>query len=289
MWILSKHLKKSGLSHAQLESLVLQRTVALQNLSQRLLRVQDEERRRVARDLHDSTGQTLTALKMSVASLEQKLKQNQCTSDVLSEIAALADQALQEIRTTSYLLHPPLLDEAGFNSAAQWFVDGFGKRSGIEVRLDLAPKHERMPITIETALFRVLQESLTNVHRHSGALEVSIRFQYQAETVMLEIRDRGRGIPLELLTRLREASSETGVGLAGMRERLHELNGKLEIESDFHGTSLRAIVPLPVVTPSVLHEDSTRFAFAGETTEDALLMVSTTGLASSPGQTASGF
>src|ERR1700682_1116756 len=235
MWILSKHLKRSGLSHAQLESLVSQRTVALQNLSQRLLKVQDEERRRVARDLHDSTGQTLTALKMSVASLEQKLKQNQGTSDLLSEIAALADQALQEIRTTSYLLHPPLLDEAGFTSAAQWYVDGFGMRSGIKVRLDVASKRERLPLTIETALFRVLQESLTNVHRHSGALEVSIRFQYQAETVLLEIRDCGRGIPPELLTRLRAASSETGVGLAGMRERLNELNGKLEIESDAHG------------------------------------------------------
>ncbi len=291
MWILSKHLKKSGLSHAQLESLVLQRTVALQNLSHKLLRVQDEERRRVARDLHDSTGQTLTALKMSVASLEQRLKQNQCTSDVLSEIVALADQALQEIRTTSYLLHPPLLDEAGFNSAAEWFVDGFGKRSGIKVKLDLdlATKHERMPIRIETALFRVLQESLTNVHRHSGASEVSIRFQYQAETVMLEIRDCGRGIPMERLPRLREAYVETGVGLAGMRERLNELNGKLEIESDCHGTTLRALVPLTVVAPLVSHEDSTRFAYDGEITADALLMVSTSRLASSSGQTASGF
>jgi two-component system, NarL family, sensor kinase len=247
MWILSKYVNKSRLSHTQLESLVLQRTVALQNLSQRLLKVQDEERRRVARDLHDSTGQTLTALKMSVAALEEELKENQCTSDVLSEIAALADQALQEIRTTSYLLHPPLLDEAGFNSAAQWYVDGFGKRSGIKVNLDLATIRERLPITIETALFRVLQESLTNVHRHSGTLEVSVRFQYQAEKVVLEIRDYGRGIPRELLRRLREASAETGVGLAGMRERLNELNGKLEIESDGHGTSLRATVPLPVI------------------------------------------
>jgi two-component system NarL family sensor kinase len=289
MWILSKQFKKSGLSHAQLESLVSQRTIALQNLSQRLLKVQDEERRRVARDLHDSTGQTLAALKMGIAVLEERLKQNQCTSDVLSEIAALADQAIQEIRTTSYLLHPPLLDEAGFNSAAQWYVDGFGKRSGIKVRLDLATKRERLPIAIETALFRVLQESLTNVHRHSGALEVSIRFQYQAETVLLEIRDCGRGIPMERLTRLREASSETGVGLGGMRERFTELNGKLEIESDRHGTSLRAIVPLPVVAPSVSHEDSTQLAFDCETTADALLVVGTTGLASSSGQTASGF
>ena len=103
---------------------------------------------------------------------------------------------------------------------------------------------------IETALFRVLQESLTNVHRHSGAVEVSIRFQYQAETVMLEIRDCGRGIPTELLNRLRETSPEVGVGLAGMRERLNELSGKLEIESDGHGTSMRAIVPLPAIARS---------------------------------------
>ncbi len=259
---LSKHSRNSRLSHSQLESLVLQRTAALQNLSQRLLKVQDEERRRVARDLHDSTGQTLTALKMGVAVLEQKLKQNQCTSDVLSEIAALADQALQEIRTTSYLLHPPLLDEAGFNSAAQWYVDGFGKRSGIKVNLDLATKRERLPITIETALFRVLQESLTNVHRHSGALEVSIRFQYQAETVILEIRDCGRGIPTELLNRLREASSETGVGLAGMRERLNELNGKLEIDSDGHGTSMRAIVPIPAIARSAETRDCRQFVLS---------------------------
>ena len=289
MWILSKHLNKPRLSHAQLESLVLQRTVALQNLSQRLLKVQDEERRRVARDLHDSTGQTLTALKMSVAALEEKLKHNQCTSDVLSEIAALADQALQEIRTTSYLLHPPLLDEAGFHSAAQWYVDGFGKRSGIKVRLDLAAKHERLPITIETALFRVLQESLTNVHRHSGALEVSIQFHHQAETVMLEIRDCGRGIPTALLNRLRDASSETGVGLAGMRERLNELNGKLEIESDAHGTSVRAVVPIPVMARSVSHEDSRYVALNSEITADALLALGTTGVASSSGQAVSGF
>ena len=245
MWISLKLSRKSARSNAQLESLVLQRTVALQNLSQRLLKVQDEERRRVARDLHDSTGQTLTALKLSVALLRKKLEHNQCTLGVVSDIAALADQALQEIRTTSYLLHPPLLDEVGFTSAAQWYVDGFAKRSGIRARLDLATQGERLPITIETALFRVLQESLTNVHRHSGASEVSIRFQHQGETVMLEIRDCGRGIPKGLLNRLGEASSETGVGLAGMRERLQELNGRLEIESDGHGTSMRAIVAVP--------------------------------------------
>ncbi len=222
----------------------------MQALSQRLLKVQDEERHRVARDLHDTTGQTLTALKINVSLLQQKLEQDPYASGVLSDIAALADQALQEIRTTSYLLHPPLLDELGFVSAAQWFVEGFAKRSGMRVKLHLASERVRLPIAIETALFRVLQESLTNVHRHSGAAEVEIRFQRQAEIVMLEIRDFGHGIPTQLMNRLDESSAETGVGLAGMRERVTELNGKLEIESDGHGTSLRAIVPLPAIARS---------------------------------------
>ena len=122
---LSKHLRKAPLSEARFESEGLERTVALQNLSQQLLKVQDDERRRVARDLHDTTGQTLAALKMNLVVLEGKLPPDQCTASLLSEIEALADQALQEIRTTSYLLHPPLLDEAGFTSAAQWFIEGF--------------------------------------------------------------------------------------------------------------------------------------------------------------------
>lgn len=255
MWILSKQWRKVALSHSKLESRVLQRTVAMQNLSQQLLKVQDEERRRVARDLHDSTGQTLTALRINVALLQEQLERGQCTREVVSDIAALADQALQEIRTTSYLLHPPLLDEAGFTSAAHWFVDGFAKRSGIKVSLDLATDLERLPVAIETALFRVLQESLTNVHRHSGASEVEIHLHHQAETVLLEIRDFGHGIPTQLMNRLHEVGAEAGVGLAGMRERMNELNGKLEIESDGQGTSVRAIVPLPAAARSAQHRD----------------------------------
>ncbi|HEY6764666.1 MAG TPA: sensor histidine kinase [Candidatus Sulfotelmatobacter sp.] len=241
---LSKSSKKLALSHAQLESLVLQRTLALQVLSQRLLKVQDEERRRVARDLHDSTGQTLAALKISVALLKDKVKGNSVISAMASEIDAFADQAIEEVRTTSYLLHPPLLDEVGFACAAEWFVEGFAKRSGIKVKSKLAKERQRLPITIETALFRVLQESLTNVHRHSGALEVSIVYQLQAENVILEINDCGHGIGKERLELLRGASAETGVGLAGMRERLSELNGTLEIDSDAHGTRMRASIPL---------------------------------------------
>jgi two-component system, NarL family, sensor kinase len=210
--------------------------------------VRDEERRKLARDLHDSTGQTLAALKISVSLLQENCKQDPSTLGFVSEVVALADQAIDEIRTMSYLLHPPLLDEVGFLCAAEWYVEGFAKRSGIDVNLDLATDHERLPITMETALFRVLQESLTNVHRHSGASQVRVSFQRQSETAILEVRDFGRGIPPERLFRLRETSAEPGVGLAGMRERLNELNGKLEIESDGHGTRIRAIIPLLTMT-----------------------------------------
>jgi len=155
----------------------------------------------------------------------------------------LADQAIQEIRTMSYLLHPPLLDEVGFACAAEWFIEGFAKRSGINVKAEITNSRERLPKKMEIALFRVLQESLTNVHRHSKASDASVQFQHQPEAVILEIRDSGRGIPSERLRLLRQAGPGTGVGLAGMRERLHELNGKLEIESDDNGTRMRAVIP----------------------------------------------
>ncbi|MFY9912138.1 MAG: sensor histidine kinase [Candidatus Sulfotelmatobacter sp.] len=248
MWIRSKQSRQLALSHAQLESVILERTAELQILSQRLLKVQDAERRKLARDLHDSTGQTLAALKISISFLEEKCKQDSSTLGLVSEVVALADQAAEEIRTISYLLHPPLLDEIGFPCAAEWYVEGFAKRSGINISLNLATDRERLPMTTEVALFRVLQESLTNVHRHSGATQVHVSFQRQPDTAILEVRDFGRGISLERLTQLRETSAETGVGLAGMRERLHELNGRLEIGSDAHGTIIRAIVPAPATT-----------------------------------------
>ena len=197
----------------------------------------------MARDLHDSTGQTLTALKISVALLRRKLDNDERFGEELSEITLLADQALQEIRTTSYLLHPPLLDEAGFSSAAQCYVEGFAKRSGLTVRTDFMPEVARLPDAIETTLFRVLQESLTNAHRHSGTSEVDVRFWRGAQAVILEVRDYGCGIAKEFLS-LSGSVRESGVGLAGMRERLHDLKGDLEISSATPGTRLRAIVPL---------------------------------------------
>ena len=244
MWKLLKQSRELALSHAQLESIILERTAELQLLSQRFLKVQDEEKRKLARDLHDSTGQTLATLKISISLLLEHCGQDSSTLGLVSQVAALADQAIDEIRTTSYLLHPPLLDEVGFRCAAEWYVEGFAKRSGIEVTLDLATERERLPKRTEVALFRVLQEALTNVHRHSGASQVSVRFQRCRETVILEVRDSGSGIPAERLLQLRKGNAETGVGMAGMRERLNELNGTLEIESDGRGTGIRATVPL---------------------------------------------
>ena len=243
MWILSKNSKQMALEHSQLQSTILQRTAELQILSQRLLKVQDEERRKLSRDLHDSTGQTLAALKISISFLQEHFKKETSATALFSDATHLVDQAIEEIRTMSYLLHPPLLDEVGFACAAEWYVEGFAKRTGVNINLDIVTAQERLPIAVEIALFRVLQESLTNVHRHSGARQVTVCFRCESDQVILEVRDDGRGIPAERLVRLRESSAETGVGLAGMRERMHELNGTLEIQSDGLGTTMRAIVP----------------------------------------------
>lgn len=243
MWFLSKRSKKMALEHAELELLIQQRTSELQILSHRLLKVQDDERRKLARNLHDSTGQTLAALKINASLLQAAYQPTPGAQVLVSEVMALADQAILEIRTMSYLLHPPLLDEVGFACAAEWFVEGFAKRSGIEIGANFA-QGERLPQQVELALFRVLQESLTNVHRHAGAPNVRIDFRRQAHGVVLEIRDFGKGISPKRLARLRESSAETGVGLAGMRERMKDLSGKLEMESSASGTMVRATVPL---------------------------------------------
>ena len=165
MWI-AKHLR---LSHAytELEALAAERTAELQQLTQHLLKVRDEERRKLARELHDSTGQTLAALKISLAQVQEACKEAPSTLAMISDVEQLADQAIEEIRTLSYLLHPPLLDEVGFACAAEWYIEGFAKRSGINVRADIANTRARLPKNLEIALFRVLQESLTNIHRHS--------------------------------------------------------------------------------------------------------------------------
>jgi signal transduction histidine kinase len=213
----------------------------LRELSLTVLRIQDEERRRVARDLHDTVGQTLTALKITLSTLENAVARYPQTADFFSELNGLADQALREIRTTSYLLHPPLLDESGFAAAASWYVDGFNKRSPIQVRLQL-PERVRLPGSVEIVLFRVLQESLTNITKHAGSATVDVLLQVEQNVISLSVRDYGKGISPDRLAKMNSSGSDVGVGIAGMRERLKELGGRLVIESDSTGTLLKASV-----------------------------------------------
>lgn len=219
----------------------------LRHLSLRLMTLQDEERRRIARELHDTAGQTLAAMKMSIALIRQADASTPGLQPLIDDLNALADEALQEIRTASYLLHPPLLDEAGIASAARWFVDGFARRSGIQVQCEIQDGMPRPPRACELVLFRVLQESLTNVHRHSGATSASIRLKLDHNQFRLEINDNGRGVSQEHLHRIETSSSRAGVGISGMRERVRELGGYLEIRAGNPGTSIR--VALPVVNP----------------------------------------
>ncbi len=183
MWI-ARHFRLSR-AYAELEKSAADRAAELQQLSHRLLRVQDEERRRLSRDLHDTTGQTLAALKIAVAQLQDTYKEMSAALAIVAEVEQLADQAIGEIRTMSYLLHPPLLDEVGFASAAECYIEGFAKRSGISVQAEIAKSRERLPRNVEITLFRVLQESLTNVHRHSGASDASIHFHHAGDAVIL--------------------------------------------------------------------------------------------------------
>ena len=225
-----------------LESIVRERTAALQTLSARLLQVQEEERRRLARELHDSTGQILTALKIDLASLENRLQIENLAPQSLSQAVSLVDEALREIRTTSHLLYPPLLEEVGFRSAAQWYVEGFARRSNIHVQLRLS-SIQRMSRSLEIALFRILQESLTNIYRHSDSRTADVQLEGCTNSVTLQIRDYGKGIPARLLNQFKQRGYGTGVGLAGMRERIQEFGGCLEIFSDRSGTLVRASVP----------------------------------------------
>jgi signal transduction histidine kinase len=232
-------------AHDALESLVEQRTADLRRLSVKLLRVQDEERRRIARELHDSLGQDLTAAKISLDMLAQE-----CNLDSrhLRDARTLIDRSISDTRTLSHLLHPPLLDEAGFLSAAKWYVDGFGQRSGIATQLDLPSHVPRLPRRTEVALFRILQEALTNVHRHSGSRAVNVSVSTDQSVVVLIVKDFGMGVPREVLDRFRKTGN-VGVGLAGIRERLKELGGFLEIESNLDGTTLKVTMPASAPDP----------------------------------------
>jgi PAS domain S-box-containing protein len=218
----------------------------LRELSARLLRLQDEERRRIARELHDSTGQTLTILKLTLASLEPLVSGIPRAVELVNDLNAVADQAVQEIRTTSHLLYPPLLDELGFSSAAQWYVEGFGKRSGIKSSLDISATPQ-LTKDAELVFFRILQESLTNVLRHSGSTAVDIRLYCDDADAILTVRDYGKGIASEKLSSFRETGAGVGVGLGGMKQRVRELGGHLRVDCDGTGTCVTASLPLKAV------------------------------------------
>jgi signal transduction histidine kinase len=229
----------------QAEQIARKSEEASRRLSGRLLQLQDEERRRFARELHDSLGQYLISLKMNLSLM---LNRPQESNGLLAESIKLIDESIAETRTLSYLLHPPMLDEAGFASAANWYVNGFAQRSGVEVTINIPEGHARLPGEIELALFRILQESLTNIHKHAKSTTAEVTLDIQPREVCLTIGDNGKGISHELLTRFQAEGSNSGVGLSGMRERVSELGGRLDIHSSAAGTMIAAVIPLAKAT-----------------------------------------
>ncbi|HWZ98024.1 MAG TPA: MASE1 domain-containing protein [Candidatus Dormibacteraeota bacterium] len=216
---------------------------ALRDLSWRLLQAQDDERRRIARELHDSTGQSMAALAMILSKMRNKAESDPEFSNQLNESKQIIRAVSDELRTTSYLLHPPLLDEMGLKASLHWYIEGFKERSNISVNLYMPENLERLPSDLELMVFRVVQECLTNVHRHSGSPSATIHLSNSNEKLTLEIRDQGRGIPADRLVAL-TGSGLVGVGLRGMQERVKTFGGELEISSDEQGTTVRATIPI---------------------------------------------
>src|SRR5271166_6783390 len=245
--------------HDDLEKRISARTVELQekneeltmqtrvvrDLSARLLQSQDAERRKIARELHDSVGQLLAAISMNISQVtREKEKLSPQAQRCVEENQKLVQQSLTEIRTLSHLLHPPLLDEIGLESAIRWFADGFTQRSNIAVSLDLPPAGlNRLPEDLEIAIFRIVQESLTNIHRHSGSPTARIRLTQEDGLVHCEISDDGVGIPPEKQLELNSCGL-VGVGIRGMRERIRQLGGSIQVESNGHGTSVSVTLPV---------------------------------------------
>jgi PAS domain S-box-containing protein len=216
----------------------------------RLLKAQDEERRRIARELHDSAGQTLTVLGMSLAQLVRRV--DGIAPDLAregKEIEEIVQQLHREIRTTSYLLHPPLLDESGLASALNMYVDGLAERSDVAITLDVADNVGRLPSDMELTIFRVVQECLTNIYRHSGSKTALIRVAREGESVCTEVRDHGKGISPERLLEIQSHGS--GVGIRGIRERIRQFHGEMKIESNDSGTSVIISIPVPTRSASL--------------------------------------
>jgi len=231
------------LAYSELEKQVRERTAELEQsnqqlrqLSTRLIRSQDDERRRIARELHDSAGQYLGAVSIA---LDVAQREQDSANRKIAEAGELARGCAAEIRTISHLLHPPLLEELGLESAAHWYVEGFAARSGISVELDIPKQFDRLGNDVELVLFRILQEALTNIHRHSGSKTAMIRIGADSYQVWLDVQDQGKGNSDDPAGQFRP-----GIGITGMRERVKDLSGTLEITSDQSGTRVRAVLPL---------------------------------------------
>jgi PAS domain S-box-containing protein len=214
-------------------------------ISGRLLQLQDQERRHIARELHDSLGQLAAGISIGIGVIgRERSKLSESAAGSLTEIAQFIDQLSAEIRTISYLLHPPLLDEIGLASALTWYVDGFAERSKVDVDLEIPDDLLRLPQDYELTLFRIVQECLTNIHRHSGSATATVRLSQTRGEIVLEVRDQGRGINPAAQARI-NAGEAVGVGLRGMRERVRPLGGTMKVESDTTGTSVTVTLPLP--------------------------------------------
>jgi signal transduction histidine kinase len=245
-----REIERLRTEQCSLEERVQERTAALDSanqnlraLSARLLQLQDEERRRFARELHDSVGQSLAGLTLNLSAVRTDIERLAKTATALSESEAMVQEMSKEVRTISYLLHPPLLDEAGLASALRWYVEGFTQRSKIQVEAEFPDDFGRLSQELETAVFRVVQECLTNIHRHSGSRTAKVSIARFNGLVQVEVSDRGKGIAPEKRYEI-EASGTLGVGLRGMRERILQLGGSMKIDSNSPGTVVKVQVPV---------------------------------------------
>jgi signal transduction histidine kinase len=238
LWVYFRLLSKELVERERMEE-------NARHLSGRLLTLQDEERRKFSRELHDSLGQLLAMAKMHMFVLLEKNPND----ELLTEVEKLLEQSITETRTISHLLHPPLLDEMGLGTAAKWYAEGFAQRSGLELKVEVTEDLQRLPRPAELALFRVLQESLTNIHRHSKSTRADIALVAIPKAVLLRIRDYGVGIPETTLRRFLSVGTNVGVGLSGIRERIREQGGKFDIQSSKSGTTISVTMPVTPIQP----------------------------------------